>query len=205
MPSAGFQAKRGSSWASGQDCSHTVQFYRDDRALIALLSRHVGTALVTGHAALVVGTRAHREALAAHLKARGLDVSVPLASGRYVALDAAETLATIAPDGWPDVDRFQRIVGGVLNRVRLAAEVAGPVAVFGEIVALLWASGNPESAIRLEELWNGLGRAHEFSLCCAYPMDCFKGEDYAARFMRVCAQHTHVFPAEGAGTIFSGR
>ena len=34
---------------------------------------------------------------------------------------------------------------------------------FGEMVALLWADGNRDGAIRLEELWNELRKGHHFA------------------------------------------
>jgi hypothetical protein len=67
--------------------------------------------------------------------------------------------------------------------------------VFGELVALLWIAEQTASALQLEELWNGLLHTEPFSLCCAYPMEMFEGHD-AGPFLRICAQHSHVFPAE---------
>jgi hypothetical protein len=54
--------------------------------------------------------------------------------------------------------------------------------------------GNPAAALRLEEFWNRLARECRFALCCAYPMKVFGAEQDAASFMKICAQHTHVFP-----------
>jgi hypothetical protein len=43
------------------------------------------------------------------------------------------------------------------------------VRVFGEMVALLWADGDRNGALVLEELWNDLTRRMSFPLLCAYP------------------------------------
>jgi hypothetical protein len=51
---------------------------------------------------------------------------------------------------------------------RLAAG-PGPVRVYGEMVALLWADGQVAAALELEDLWNELGRRLPFSLFCGYP------------------------------------
>ena len=89
------------------------------------------------------------------------------------------------------------IVAPILDRASAAVGRSRTrVAVFGEMVALLWARGNPAAALRLEELWNSLARTHAFSLCCAYPMKGFTSQQDAAAFMKICAQHSHVFPAE---------
>src|SRR5579863_10415374 len=92
--------------------SHVVQFYLEDRPLIEELSRLIGTALVSGDSAIVVATEAHRDALAAELKTRGLNISKAVAEGRYVALDAHETLAHIIVDQMPDEERFCELLGG---------------------------------------------------------------------------------------------
>ena len=49
---------------------------------------------------------------------------------------------------------------------------------------------------QLEELWNKAADRYSFSLCCAYPMNGFLGNPPAAPFLKICAQHSHVFPAE---------
>jgi hypothetical protein len=179
------------------DRSHVVQFYEDDALLIELLSRYVGSALVTGDSSIVIATARHREGIADRLRARGFDVTVPLRQHRYVPLDAAETLTRFMRRGMPDAALFKQTVEPVVaDAARAAAGGRGRIAAFGEMVALLWAEGNIEGAQALEELWNKLAEQHAFSLCCAYPMSGFLGTPHAAPFLKICAQHSHVFPAE---------
>jgi hypothetical protein len=59
-------------------------------------------------------------------------------------------------DGWPDEQRFAEVVGTVVQR--MAQNGSRRVCAFGEMVALLWAEGRHDAAIRLEELWNDLAR-----------------------------------------------
>src|SRR5277367_3756531 len=82
--------------------THTVQFYEEDTFLLDELGRFIGTALGAGDAAVVIATKAHRDGLAQRLKARGFDTVRANEQGRYELLDAAETLAKIMQDGWPD-------------------------------------------------------------------------------------------------------
>lgn len=104
----------------------------------------------------------------------GLDTARSAAQGRFVSLDAQETLAKFMVDGWPDEARFSEVIGGVIQRVTAAAKGAQPrVAAFGEMVALLWTDGKGEAAIRLEQLWNDLAQKHSFYLHSAYPMSGF--------------------------------
>jgi hypothetical protein len=177
--------------------AHAVQFYEDDAFLGELLSRFVGASLVTGDAAIVVATPRHREALAERLKSRGFDLTVPENQHRYIPLDAATTLTKFMRGGRPDQTLFNELVAPIVEDARDAARGGrGRIAAFGEMVALLWAEGNIEAALQLEELWNRLADVHSFSLCCAYPMSGFVGNPHAAPFLKICAQHTHVFSAE---------
>ena len=178
-------------WSSIGTRGHAVQFYPTDGHLLDLLSRFVGTALVTGDVGIVIATREHRDGLARRLKARGLDVSVARKQGRYIALDGADTLARFMRDGRPHQAAFQEVVGGLLSKVTVR-DTPQRIAAFGEMVALLWAQGNPDAAIELEQMWNDLATQYDFCLCCAYPMRGF-GNGHAAPFMKICAQHSHVF------------
>lgn len=180
-------------WSEMSDSEHFVQFYEADAFLLDSLSGYVGAALTAGDGAVVIATRERREGLEARLEEHGFDVAVASASGQFVSLDAAETLSKFMVDGSPEPRRFAEIVGSILVRV---ADGRGRVRAFGEMVALLWAEGNYAAAISLEELWNNLQHTHSFSLYCAYPMNNFGGEEFAAQLGNVCAGHSRVIPAE---------
>src|SRR5712692_50999 len=150
---------------------HVVQLYTDDGFLLDVLSRFIGGAIAVGDAAVIIATKAHHEGLAQRLNARGMDTGKAIRQGRYVLLDARETVSKIMIDGLVDEARFADAIGGVLTRVRNAAYGRDcRIAVFGELVALLWAEGKPQEAIRVEQLWNKLAQQHSFSLLCAYPI-----------------------------------
>jgi len=184
-------------WWNAGERSHAVQFYTDDSVLVELLARFVGTALVTGDAAIVLATKHHRDALALRLRRRGLDVSVARSQGRYVVKDAGQLLYKITSKGGGVArETFDRIFERVLDSTSRAAGGRNyRVAVFGELVALAWASGRYEAAMRIEDLWNDLAARRAFSLCCAYPMKGFSSNGHAPSFLKICAQHSHVFPA----------
>ena len=150
-----------------------------------------------GDAAVVLATKRHRDAVSIRLRRRGLDTSVAREQGRYVVADAAQVLDKIAPKGRVTREAFNRVVGRLLDRAARAAGGTGyRVAVFGELVALAWAAEQQEGAMRIEELWNELASARKFSLCCAYPMTGFAANAHAASFLKICAHHSHVFPAQ---------
>ena len=77
----------------------------------------------------------------------------------------------------------------------------GRIHAFGEMVALLWAEGNRDAAIRLEELWSELGKVHRFALFCAYPIAGFDGQRLATPFADICGCHSKVIPAESYTSV----
>jgi hypothetical protein len=177
------------------DSGHLVHFYEADEPFLDAVSRFVGAGIEAGGAAIVIATPGHREGIEARLGARGVDLAAARQGRQYVPLDAAATLAEILRDGWPDERRFLEVVGGLVAEA-IARRPA--VRVFGEMVALLWADGRAEAALRLEALWNGLGRRHAFSLLCAYPMRGFDRAEHRERFLETCGAHARVTPADSA-------
>ncbi len=188
-------------WHDHDPKGHVVQFYAEDEALIEAISRFIGTALGGGDAAIVIATEAHRDALAQALQARGFDVASAIRRGRYVAVDAAATLSRFMQDGSPDPARVASVVGGFFDQIRAKNGNDCRIAAFGEMVALLWARGNPEAAIQLEKLWNDLARVHSFSLRCAYPITSFNREEFSEPFLRICAEHSAVIPGESYAAL----
>ena len=109
---------------------------------------------------------------------------------------AAHTLSQFMVDGLPDPASFSEIIARVLVRARVAAEGENPkVVAFGEMVALLWAQGSAEAAVRLERLWNDLAHTNSFSLHCAYPRAAF-APDHEDQFLKICAEHSQVISSD---------
>jgi PAS domain S-box-containing protein len=181
----------------GQHPAHIVQFYREDRALISTVAKYLGTALDNGDAAVVIATRAHNEALVSELKSKGYDVGGLLQQRRYLSFDASEMLAQFLVDGMPDASLFSALIGARIAQAKSAVKREPPcVAVFGEMVAILWAEGKHQAAIQLEAMWNHLAATLSFSLRCAYPMTGFSDRAHAEPFIRICEQHSAVIPDE---------
>jgi CheY-like chemotaxis protein len=204
LSSAGLSAPSGtllapkSDWSAMGESEHFVQFYESDEYLIESIDGFVQAALTTGNSSVVVATAEHRLALQRKLAAGGVDVADAMESGRYVVLDAAAMLAKFMADGAPNAQRFRDTIGPVIAQL---AEGGRRVHAFGEMVALLWADGNRDGAIRLEELWNDLGREHRFVLFCAYPMACFGDANDADPFNGLCGCHSRVIPTETYAAI----
>lgn len=141
---------------------HGVHFYESAAGLLPRLVGYVGAGLLDDGAVIVVATPDHRQLLNDRLdqdllyKAR--------ASGRYLELDAAETLRRIIRSGYPDPDLFNLVAATPLLR---SVAKYGDVRAYGEMVGLLWTDGNAAAALRLEDLWNELQQRIAFPLLCS--------------------------------------
>jgi len=189
--------------AAALQSEHVAYFYQASDSLLEALCDFFGPALGAGNAAVIIATKVHLEGLEQRLKARGLDTRKASEQGRYVTLDASQTLSRIMVEGMPDAALFAEIVGGTITRASVKG-VRPEIAAFGEMVALLWTEGKTEAAIRLEQLWNELAKQHSFSLRCAYPVTNFNGEKNAQPLMRVCAEHSAVVLDEGHSSFTNG-
>lgn len=174
---------------------HFVQFYQDEAVVLAKIARRAASALRIGSSSVIIATAPHRAEIESRLVRRGVNIEDFTLEGRYVMLDAGETLAQFMVDGWPDEARFNQVVGGVLGQA-IARSADHRVTAFGEMVALLCAAGNAQAAIRLERLWNELGTRFTFSLLCAYPLNLFANDHEADALLQVCAEHDRAIPAE---------
>lgn len=148
---------------------HVVQFYGHDRELAERVSDYLRGALDGGGVAIVIATPGHRSEFEARLARAGADLAAARADGRYLTLDAGETLREILADG-TTLDRaaFDRVIG---SPFRQAAATGRPVRAYGELVALLWDDGLVNAAAQLEELWNDFSRTQAFTLFSGYRAD----------------------------------
>jgi signal transduction histidine kinase len=171
--------------------SHAVQFYEDDGVLLDSVTRFLAAGLEAGERVLVIATKEHTSELRGRLEPFGASDALDQGSLRF--LDADETLARFMVGGMPDAQRFADALAaevGALRSVRRAPRIRA----FGEMVDLLWRSGNSRAAIRLEELWNEAGPKHAIALLCAYGMGNFRGDGDADGFLEICEKHSHVLP-----------
>ena len=172
---------------------HEVQFYSDDALLLDTFARFIAVALKSGCAAIVVVSESHREGLVPRLKALGLDVDAAIQQGTYIQLDVDKTLSTFMVNDMPDSARFLEAVGGLIGAAARAAkqEHYGVVAC-GECSPVLWAAGQAEAAIRLEQLWDEVGKTFGVDILCGYALSSFHGEEDEHVFQSICAKHSAV-------------
>jgi DNA-binding NarL/FixJ family response regulator len=172
---------------------HEAGLYSEDRRLLDDVTQFIGAALKAGNAAIVVATESHRNSLISKLQLHGVDIPTVIEQGRYISLDAADVLSTFMVNGMPDPVRFLKLFG---NLIATAAESAkseqARVAVFGEGVHLLWAQGNAEAALQVEELSSEIVRTYDVDILCGYSVGSFQGGVDSPIFQQICAAHSAV-------------
>ena len=174
-------------------CWHEAGFYSDDLFFLHDVTQFIETALKAGSAAIAVVTEAHRDSLLPRLQARGLDIAAAIEEGRYILFDAAEALSTFMINDVLDPGRFLKLFG---NLIETATQVVkgeqARVAVFGEGAPLLWAQGNEEAAIQVEELSQQLAKTYDIDILCGYSLGSVQGGMDSQIFQRICAEHSAV-------------
>lgn len=171
-------------------CEHLVQFYDTEDELVDAAVPYLAAGLAVGDAALVIATESHRRIFEQRLDALGVDVDGSIDSGAYVTVDAAEILRYLRPDtrGEPRSEDFEDSVGHIVARLT----AAGPLRVYGEMIALLWNDGDVAGALALEELWRQLQERERFTLFCGYPGP--PSPERAEAVRRVCRSHSRILP-----------
>ena len=172
---------------------HEAGFYSDDASLLDGFTQFIGAALMVGNAAIVVATESHRDSLLQRLQAYGSDIGAAIVQGRYISLDAADTLSTFMVNDQPDPVRFLKVTRDLVVAAAKAAKGEHPrVAACGECAPLLWARGNAEAAIRVEHLWDEIAKTYYVDILCGYPLGSFHSEQDSHIFQQICAAHSAV-------------
>ena len=170
--------------------SHEVEFYSDDAAFVVGFTYFIEAALKAGNAVIAVTTESHQKSLLRRLQEHGVDIGAVIERGRYVALDVAETLATFMVNDLPDPVRFSRVVGGLIAAAaRATAGEQSRVAVCGECASILWAQGNADAAIQVEQLCNQLTKRYEMDILCGFSLSSFYREEDKQVFQRICSEY----------------
>lgn len=176
------------------DSHHEVRFCSDDRHFLDGVTPFICAALKSENAAIVVATESHRKSLVSELEECGFDVGAAIEQGRYIQLDAAETLSMFMVNGMPDEGRFLELLGDLIVMAGEAAYAANPrVSLFGECVNLLCRQGNAEAAIKMEKLGNKLIKIHNVEILCGYLMSSIEVAQDSQIFERICAEHSAVY------------
>jgi len=169
---------------------HQVEFYSDDAAFIVGFSCFIEAALKAGKAVIVVATESHREGLLQKLQKHGMDIIAAIEQTRYVPLDVDDTVSTFMENDMPDAGRFLRVVGDLI--AASAPATAGDqsrVVICGECASILWAKGNADAAIQVEQLCNKVTKQYETDVLCGFSLSSFYREEDKQMFRKICSEY----------------
>jgi hypothetical protein len=177
--------------------SHEVAFYADDSSLVDGYARFIKSSLEGGNVVIVVVTESHRVSLIPRLKADGVDVDAAIEKGRYIPLDAADTLSGLTVNDMPDLARCAKVVGDlIMGAAKGVRGVNGQVVVCGEMAPTLLSKGNQEGAIQIEHLWAKITRDYGLHTLCGYLSSAFPNHEADPVFQSICAEHSAVHRQE---------
>jgi KaiC/GvpD/RAD55 family RecA-like ATPase len=176
-----------------QPAEHAVQIYEELDELAHSVGRFLVAGIDSGAPAVVIATAEHRSRFTRELEEAGADLGVLEQRGRLIIRDAEETLASFMAGDLPAVERFDAVVGRLIDDV--ASRFPGrTIRVFGEMVDILWARGQSQAAIALEQLWNALAERRSFALLCGYHLDIFDIDVQTGALPDVFRTHSHARP-----------
>jgi hypothetical protein len=140
---------------------HNAAFYLTEAFLIPHVASFLSDGLEAGEQVLVIATLPHWNLLAAHFEQTGGAHGRATAEGRLVWVDAEDLLEKITVAEVVSVDRFRTAVGKLLSPGR-------PWRVYGELVSLLAARGDLDTALAMEALGHELAETHNARVLCGY-------------------------------------
>jgi len=172
---------------------HEVAFYADDAAVVNGYAHFIETALKSGHAVIVVVNERHRASFLSGLQADGVNVSIAIEQGSYIALDAAEALSKLTVDDTPDPVRCAKVIRDLIaGAARVTNGEHRRLVACGETAPTLLSKGNVEGAIKLEHLWDEITRGYGVQTLCGYLSSAFSDPGSSSILERICAEHSAV-------------
>jgi hypothetical protein len=153
--------------------SHIVYPYTDENKVVQAIRHYTSSGLSRDEAVVLILSEPHRESLILLLKAEAFNIEMLQSKGQLVILDAAQLLSSLMVGDRPDATIFRAVIKRIIDQAGrdLASGRHRKVRLFGEMVSILWTSGKPQAALRLEELWNEVTDTYPVSLFCTYMLD----------------------------------
>jgi DNA-binding NarL/FixJ family response regulator len=168
--------------------SHEVQFYPDDESFVDGFTGYIKAALLNGNAVIVVATESHQKSLLQSLQDHGASIATAIEQGRCLSLDVADTLSTFMVNDLPDPMRFFKVVGGLIATAQATAGRPSRVTICGECASILWAEGNADGAIQVEQLCNQLTKRYPMDILCGFSLSSFYRDEDKQVFQRICGE-----------------
>jgi CheY-like chemotaxis protein len=166
--------------------SHSAEFYSDDASFAVGFAHFIEAALNAGNTVTAVVTESHLNSLYQTLQARSLNLGAAIEQQRFIGLDVADILSAFMVNDLPDPVRFFRVVGDLIATGAAAGEHSR-VAICGECGSTLWAQGNADGAIQVEQLCNQLTKRYGMNVLCGFSLSSSYREEDKEVFQKICA------------------
>src|SRR5262245_23321893 len=185
------------NWLQLQDGDHFVQLYEAEAFMLDSAADFFIAGFSRGDAGIVILTESRLQGLKQRLEQRGVDSKNLITTGQLICFPAEDVLQDLHLNGVSS----ERLTA-VFDAALASAGAGGrKVRVFGEVVNLLWAEGNFQGAVQLEQLWSDLQKVRPCLVCCAYPMNGLGKQSLVTPLAEVCAAHSVVIPSESYITL----
>jgi hypothetical protein len=168
---------------------HVAQFLRGSDALMESAFVFLEAGLRRGDSVLLIASVPRVEQLFDRLESAKLHPTSLADSGQLALMDSAPIIEQLTEIGGTESARFRSLLGPVLERLR---PYGRGTRVYSEVAGELWAFGETQAAIRVEDLWNALAGVHTFSLFCGYTMDTQSEHAYAAPLEELGRTHSDI-------------
>jgi DcmR-like sensory protein len=165
---------------------HIVQLFDTVESLGETVAKFVTEGLAADDLVLVVARPHAWTNVAAGLARSGVDVRRAVDVRQLVVLDAATTLSKFTRQSWPDSERFEAVIGGLVREL----VGRGRLRIYGEMVDVLAADAQFHAAVALEKLWNDLAKTTPFSLFCGYSAVTFGSQRNSEMLRLICRCHS---------------
>jgi DNA-binding NarL/FixJ family response regulator len=168
--------------------NHEVQFYPDDESFVGGFTRYIEAALLNGNAVIIAVTESHRKSLLQSLLDRGASIASAIEQGRCLSFDLADTLSAFMVNDLPDPMRFFKVVSDLIATAQATSGGPSRVTICGECAAILWADGNADAAIQVEQLCNQLTKRYQMDILCGFSLSSFDRDEDKQVFQRICGE-----------------
>jgi hypothetical protein len=168
---------------------HVVQFFDSDESRAECVATFLAEGYHLGEPAIVSARPGNWAAMVEHLELLGVPVQKAMSDGMIVVKDAHDTLRRICRSGSPDLGAFETLIGRAVSAL---ARRGGRVRAYGEMVDILAQRGELPDAIRLEALWNRMGKRVPLFLLCGYSAAHFVATPTHRALRDICDAHTSV-------------
>lgn len=173
-------------WGEVAPCDHVLQIYRTDEMFLNTLEEFVSCGIKSGDCVIIIGTINHVNALEKRLQSKGFDLEALTDDNQLILLNTEITLGSFMRNGEPDENLFNMFLNNLMAKAKRNDR---KIRAFGEMVAVLWAQGDTNATVQLENLWNKFCETEAFCLFCAYPHSSFT-QDINISLKEICQAHT---------------